>query len=175
MTSDPQAKGRIALGYAAFIKKRWGKEGYEKCQKDVKIDFASLKDEMWYPNSLPTNLLIWIEKNYGIDYCRQAGFSVVADRGVITYAARIAGVKKVLERGVDEFRESFKDGGVSVELGDKRAVLSISDINISPCSCQAWIGAFQGILHITKAKGTVKEIACEHKGAKACQYEITWS
>jgi hypothetical protein len=168
-------KGTILKGYSTFIKKKWGKEGLSDCEKAVGMELSNILDDKWYPQQHTIDLLEWIKDTHGLDFCRQAGYSTVAERGLISFAARILGIEKVLERGKKDFQEAIGYGDVKIQILDKKALVTITGVNQSEPDCQTWLGALQGILFITKTKGSVKKTHCQVKGDTGCVYEMEWS
>ena len=167
---DKKVKGTVMIGYRNFVKKKWGIDGLDKAFKERRIDLTDLQDERWYHYQISVDLLDWIEENHGIDYCRQAGLSVIADAGVITWAARVLGIKRVLERGKDEFLNSLNYGEIEIKQREKSADITLKDVLTGESDKAAWVGVFQGILKITKKKGDVKVKG----GGDNTTFTLTW-
>jgi len=172
---DKKVKGKIFSGYANYIKKKWGQNGIAMCSQHVGLDLNSIVDEKWYPNILSNQISAWVAENHGIEHCRKIGFETVAHAGVISYAARIVGINRVLEKGIQEFRDAINYGDINIDLRKDGATITLIDVCIDETDCEAWHGAFEGIMHITKAKGTVTQTECQFKGGANCIYELDWS
>ena len=167
---DKKVKGNVMIGYRNFVKRKWGQDGLHQMFKDKRVDLSDLQDKKWYHYRLSTDLLDWIEQTYGIDYCRQAGYSVIVDAGVITWAARIMGIKRVLEKGVQEFRNNLNYGVIEIDQKENSAEISLKDVITGETDKMAWKGVFEGIMKITKKEGTVD---VSGKGSKVT-YHLKW-
>ena len=171
---ERKIKGRVLNNYMKFIKKKWGVDGFSDCQRHTKLNLSEIHDDRWYMSNNSDKIQKWIADAHGIDCCRQLGFSIVTEIGIISYAARIAGIRKVLSRATEEYKENLAHGQIDVQMSKNNAVILFKDVNRYESNCQTWIGIFEGIMHITKTKGTVKKTACEVKGDDSCTYELEW-
>jgi hypothetical protein len=167
---DKKVKGNVMIGYRKFVKKKWGLDGLDKAFKDKRVDLSDIQDKKWYHYRISVDLLDWIGDNYGIDYCRQAGYSVIVDAGVITWAARVMGIKRVLDRGVEEFRNSLNYGEILIKQKENEAKITLKDVITGETDKMAWLGVFQGILKITKKDGDVKVSG----GGDNTTYKLKW-
>jgi hypothetical protein len=174
-TLTKKNKGTLVKGYHRFIKKKWGAEGLKDIKEKTGVDLSNIQDEKWYPYEDTRAVLEWVEGTHGMDYCRQLGFSTIAEQGIISFAARIIGIEKVLGRGIRDFRDTMGFGRIDIEIGEKRAALTLTDVCEVECECQSWLGAFQGLLELTKTKGTVTKTKCQAKGDDGCIYEMAWN
>ncbi len=168
------ARGDVLLGYQKFIKKKWGADGLEACIKETGHDFSMYKNDKWYPNDWCDDILKWMAKTHGIDYCRQLGKDLTENVGMIEFAAKIMGIERVLDRGGDQFKRSFDFGQIDIERTNKEARVIFTDVSICEEACMAWKGGLEGIMKITGAKGTVEEVECQLKGSSKCVYIMKW-
>ena len=169
---DYLTRGKVFKGYAKFIKKKWGKTGLEECNKAAGIEIDKVPEDRWISNDHQNMVLDWIANTHGEEAVHQAGIAIVAERGIVTYAARIAGFDRVLDQGVEEIRDSIRFGEVSIDRREEEVEIVLKDVSGTPNACPAWKGIFEGTLQITKTKGTVIETSCQHKGADACRFLI---
>ncbi len=95
-------KGRIFGVYIKFMKKKWGQDGVDACQKDLNLPTTDFIDERWYPNQYGIDMAAWIGEKYGMKAVRDLGFHISTERGVVSYFAWIAGMNKVLDRLLEE-------------------------------------------------------------------------
>ena len=172
--ANRKIRGRVIKGYIKFIKKKWGSDGLTSCQKETGVDLSNIIDERWYPNKNSYDIQKWLAERHGLDMCRQLWFSVATNIGVISYIARLAGFKRVLDRAAEEYRENLTHGKIRVDMDKKSAKIYFKDVNSGETQCTTWIGIFEGIMHITKTKGSVKKVACELNGDENCIYELHW-
>lgn len=169
-----KVKGKVLISYANFVKKKWGQSGLKDCEKFIKLDLATIQEQRWYYNQYTDDMLAWMAKNYGMDTCRQAGLAITYQTGIVSFIAKVAGVKRVLERGAEEAHDAFNFGELKITMKENSAKIVFVDMTWNKEGCVAWQGVFEGLLEITKTKGTVKKIACHHDGAKNCIYEMKW-
>ncbi|HAR95711.1 MAG TPA: hypothetical protein DCR97_07085 [Deltaproteobacteria bacterium] len=167
-------RGGVILGYARYIKKKWGKDGLEQCQRAVGMPNAKILEDGWYPEKVNCDVLHWIADNHGRDEVFKAAVYTVNGNGVIAFAARMAGIRNVLDRGVEDYRRNFNFGEIKVNVGDGRATITLTDSPFDELDCYSWQGAFQGVLDMCKLRGKVEQTECTFKGGKSCVYEMTW-
>jgi predicted hydrocarbon binding protein len=53
-------------------------------------------------------------------------------------------------------------------------VAKLIDFSETKENCVGWQGALEGMLELTKTKGTVKEVKCLCEGGDCCEFEIKW-
>jgi len=173
-TVDKRLKGVVFIGYANFIRKKGGLHALDNCSREIGLDLAKLVEEKWYPDTYSLMLIQWVARTYGPDGCRQMGYATVAQRGVISVVARLAGVRKVLESAQKELNDTINFGKAICEFNEKGATMRLKDLVTDPAECELWIGVFEGLMKISGSKGTVKKLACQTKGADSCKYELVW-
>ena len=171
---DKRMKGVIFNGYANFIRKKGGNLALEQCSKEIGLDLKKLVDEKWYPDTYSLMTIQWVAKTYGSDGCRQMGHATVAQRGVISAVARLAGVKRILESAQTELNDTINFGKVACEFNEKGATMILRNLVADPIECEVWTGVFEGLLKISGSKGTVRKLTCQQKGAESCIYELVW-
>jgi hypothetical protein len=169
------ARGAVILGYARYIKKKWGREGIEACQKAIGMPQAQISEDGWYPEKVLNDTLAWISESHGRDHVLKAAAYTINSSGLVAFAARMAGIRSVLERGAEDYRRNFNYGELKVVLEDGRAVVTMTDAANNEVDCLAWQGALQGAVDMCKRNGKVVQTECRFKGAKDCVYEMTWS
>jgi hypothetical protein len=167
-------RGAVILGYARYIKKKWGKDGIEACQKAIGMPGARIAEDGWYPEAINLKLLHWIADTHGREQVFKAAAFTINGNGLVAFAARIAGIEKVLERGKEDFRRNFNFGDLKVEIAAKSATLTMTDVANDELDCYSWQGALQGIIDMCKLKGKVEHPTCSYRGGKSCVYEMTW-
>lgn len=167
---ERKIKGSILTGYEKYIRKKWGSNGLEDCKKATGIDLTTVQDETWYRHMSSVDVLDWMKDTYGLDYCRLAGKSIVTDKGIVSFAARIAGIDRVLDRGMEEYRQSLNYGDIEIHKEDKKAEITLIDVLVHDSDMQTWVGVFEGILEVTKKDGKVEF----KKEGDRCTYTLTW-
>jgi uncharacterized protein (TIGR02265 family) len=173
-TVDKRLKGVIFIGYATYIRKKGGLHALENCSKEIGLDLTKLIEEKWYPDTYSLMLIQWVGKNFGPEACRQMGHATVAQRGVISAVARLAGVRKVLESAQKELNDTINFGKVTCVFNDRGATMILKDLIADPVECEVWTGVFEGLMKISGSKGTVKKLTCQKNGGDSCRYELAW-
>jgi predicted hydrocarbon binding protein len=171
---EKKCKGSVIQGYAKYLKKKWGQAGLEECEGVLKYRVKDIVSDKWYPAEFNDNMLKWIYETKGHDAIFQAGSSLVSEIGIVSFAARVMGIKKILERGLEETRNSLNYGEIKIDVRDKQATVSFKDMCPYKSSCIVWTGILSGLFKITNTKGTVREVKCELEGGDACVYELKW-
>lgn len=175
--SERRLKGGVILGYLDFIKRQWGQEGVDECLIDVKINASSLKSETYYPVEIDEQVLKWISETKGMEFVKKAGNHTVKNLGSLAYLVRFVNIKHLLKKAKENYEDTFDYGEISVlcdEFG-KRAVVIMKDSNIIEESCIAWEGALEGMMEVTRTKGTVKRTKCQMKGDIYDEFILDWN
>ena len=172
--TNRKVRGSVLNGYLKFVEKTWGKEGIEKCLIETKIKGLHIKDGVLYPYSMVQGVIIWISRNYGMPYVRKAGKHTVKNLGLLAYVVRFASVETMLGKAKDAYKETYAFGEVNMKVSGKSAIATMKDVSETPETCEGWIGALEGLLELTRTKGTVTKTKCQLKGDERCEYKITW-
>jgi flagellar basal body rod protein FlgG len=172
-----QHKGAVILGYLSFIKHQWGQDGLGECLASTELDIEEIQPESLYPIETGQAVLEWISKAKGMDYVRMAGNHTVKNLGSLAYLVRFVNIKHLLKRAKDNYKETFSYGAVSVMEDDygKRALVIMKNANFYEESNMAWLGAFEGIMEVTRTKGTVKQNKCQMMGDEYDEFLLDWS
>ena len=170
---ERMTKGHVIKGYARYIKKKWGNDGVLECQKAIGQEGFNLKDGQWYPEEINQSILHWIYDAHGPEFVEKAAEFTISERGLIAFAAKIAGIEKILERGVEDYYRSFNYGDIKIDIGDGRATVTLTNSTVDEIDCLSWKGALKGILVLVNKKGTVEQFECTFKGSDACKYLMT--
>jgi hypothetical protein len=173
--SDRKLKGGVLLGYFDFIKRQWGQDGLDDCLKAVKLDMHTLKSEAFYPQEMDQLVLKWISETKGMEYVKKTGNHTVKNLGSLAYLVKYVNIKHLLKRAKD--KETFNYGDVSILCDDfsKRAVVIMKDSNLNEESCVAWEGAFEGMMEVTRTKGSVKRNKSQINGDQYDEFILDWA
>jgi len=173
--AERKVRGGAINGYLAFIKKSWGEAGRVECVAAIGLPpDARFEDGLFYPNKILVDVLKWISATHGMDKVRQAGKFAIMNQGFLSYLVRFINMDQMLTKAEERFHETWKFGVVGIRRESKKATVSIKDFSDVEENCIAWVGAFEGMLEMTKTKGTVKETKCQLKGNERCVYVIEW-
>jgi len=173
--TDRMAKGHVMMGYTKYIKKKWGQDGVIQCQKDIGENITYFKDAKWYPEETNSKLLHWIADTYGKEYVERAAAFTVTQSGIIAFAAKIIGIEKVLERGVEDYYRSFNYGDIKIEVQSNEAIIRLIDSPVDELDCYSWTGALRGILELVGKTGTVEQVECAFRDGKDCVFKMKWN
>jgi hypothetical protein len=175
--TERKLKGGVLLGYFDFIKRQWGQDGLDECLGSVKIDQHSIKAESLYPLEMDLNILKWIADNKGMDFVKNAGHHTVKNLGSLSYLVKFINIKHLLKQAKNNYADAFNFGEVSILCDDfsKRAVVIMKNSNYTEETCVAWEGAFEGMMEVTRTKGTVKRNKSQVKGDEYDEFILDWT
>ncbi len=172
MGSEKMVKGAVVNGYLKFVKKKWGVVGLQEAAKYAGID-ENPRDGEWVPATTATKVLEWIRDNKGMKYVEDAGRYASTDLGVFTYiVASFMSIEKFIRRAQETYRTLFNYGEFVIEPTDTGAAITIKDARYPEPSCNAWKGALEGIMQVTRTKGEVRMIDAD--SPEDCKYEMIW-
>ena len=165
------------MGFLEYAKKTWGVGGYAQLKEGVnaKIDLDKLSPKEWYPDALSEKILRWIGENKGPEHVTRAGGHALKNPSkLLGFILHFASIKSILKRAPETYADTFNYGKMKIDMRDKDAVIYMKDTAMHEYTCLAWLGAFQAMLEVAGANGTVKEVACQRDGAKACEFLMEW-
>ena len=172
---EEELRGSVILGYMKFIKAKWGIQGLNEMCQATYLDPKYFKEGGWYPSEESSKLLGWIHNAKGPEFVPLAGNYLIKHLGILAYVLRFMNPKTILTRAPNSYRDAFRYGKMRVDfIGERRAEVKMKDVAVDKYACPAWHGAFQGMLELTKAKGTVEKVQCQLDGAPYCMYIIQW-
>ena len=174
--TEMMLRGSVLLGYLKFVKTKWGAQGMKELKEATGLDPASYREGGWYGAGDSEKLLGWIHDTKGPESLVAAGSFLIQNLGFLAYVMRFLNVKTILVRAPESYADAFRYGSIKIDIDGevKRAVAVMKDVAVDPYACPAWLGAFQGMLEMTKTKGTVKETQCQRKGADHCEFLVEW-
>ena len=174
--NERRLKGGVILGYLDFIKRQWGQEGVDECINLINIDIKTLKPETFHSGEMDEEVLKWISKNKGEEFVKKAGNHTVKNLGSLSYLVKFVNIKHLLKKAKENYEDTFDYGEISVLCDDygKRAVVIMKDSNVIEESCIAWEGALEGMMEVTRTKGTVKRTKCQMKGDVYDEFILDW-
>ena len=179
MAEDVQKKvrGSVIKGYLDFVRKVWGQQGFDRCLNalQIKDDFyeGHFKEKNFYPHQILNDIILWIHEEKGMDYVRRAGKHTAMDLGILKFIFQFVSFNHLITRGPKEIKHAYTYGEVKVNRTETGAEILFYDLSEIPENCAGWLGALQGLMEVTKTKGTVEKTACQLEGAPACKYVIT--
>lgn len=167
---DRSVRGSVLNAYLKFVEKKWGKDGLQQCAKDIGLE-GTFKDGEYYRDEYRENLLRWLEREKGLSEVVEGGKFVVKNLGLLGWLVKFASPKVIAESFPKNFSEVYTFGKVKIEANEKGLiVMRLYDINRVDVSCTSWIGVCEGVLDMTRTKGTVKKTKCVLKGDVYCEY-----
>lgn len=173
--TERKLKGGVLLGYLDFVKHQWGQGGLDECLGRLGMGIGDIEPDEFYPLKYDENVMKWISSK-GMEYVRMSGNHTVKNLGSLAYLVRFVNIRHLLKRAKDSYRETFNFGEVSVlsdEFG-KKAVVIMKDCNFIEESGVAWLGAFEGMMEVTRTKGTVKMNRCQVRGDDYDEFLLDW-
>ena len=175
--SERRLKGGVIIGYLDFVKRQWGQEGVDECINSIDVnDISTLKTETFYSGNLDEEVLKWISRTKGEEFVRKAGNHTVKNLGSLAYLVRFVNIKHLLKKAKENYEETFDFGEISVLCDDfsKKAVVIMKNSNDTEEACIAWEGALEGMMEVTRTKGTVKRTKCQMKGDPYDEFILDW-
>ena len=169
-------KGAVILGYLSFIRHQWGQGGLDECLASTKLDISAIDPDKLYPIGDGQSVLEWISKNKGMDHVRIAGNHTVKNLGSLAYLVRFVNIKHLLKRAKENYKETFSYGAISVMADDfgRRALVIMKNANFYQESNVAWLGAFEGMMEVTRTKGSVRQNKCQIMGDDYDEFLLDW-
>jgi predicted hydrocarbon binding protein len=167
-------KGGVALGYLQFIKRKWGSDGADDCMRSLNFGKLDLVEDRPYPKELVDGIYKWMTANHGNEAILAANRFAVKNIGFMAYIVKFVSIERVLGSVEAGIADALNFGKVEVSIGKNSAIIKMFDINQSELDCLGWRGAFEGMLAMTRTKGSVEEVACMRRGSKHCEFEVKW-
>ena len=174
--SERRLKGGVIIGYLDFIKRQWGQKGLDECLNSLNLKANSFKHESFYSDEQDEKILYWISSTKGMDFVKKAGNHTVKNLGSLAYLVRFVNIKHLLKKAKENYEDTFSFGEISVLCDDfgKRAVVIMKNSNKIEEACIAWEGALEGMMEVTRTKGTVKMTKCQMKGDPYDEFILDW-
>jgi len=170
---DRKIRGSVINGYLGYVKKKWGKEGLDKCLRDIGLEGETIKEGHYYQDEISGNILRWIHREKGAEAVVDSGRFVTQNLGILAWLVRFTTMQSLAEKLPKNFSEVYAFGRCSVDTSDpKRIVLKLKDTGYYEEACLAWQGVCEAALIMTKTKGRVEHTRCEQKGDNICEFVI---
>jgi len=169
---ERRVRGSILNSYLDFIKKKWGKDGYELCMNDLGFE-ENFKNGHYYRDEIRENILRWISREKGIEYCVECGKFIVSNLGILSWLVRFTDAKTLAKRFPKNFSEVYAYGNVEVDTDQENVIiLRLYDVNRMKESCKVWLGVCQGATEMTNTVSEVRKTKCSVDGDEYCEYTI---
>lgn len=170
---ERKTRGSVMNGYLKFIKKKWGKEGLDQCQKELGIDDLEFKDGHYYQDEIIGNVLRWIHREKGRDAVKGAGKFILHNLGILSWLVRFTDVETLAKKFPKNYSEVYAFGKVRIDVSDpKRLVLILQGVGYYEEACIVWEGLVEEALVMTKTKGRVTHTKCENREDEHCEFVI---
>lgn len=170
-----------------YIKRKKGKKGVEKVQKQitdwgVDLDFTRVSNNNWYPAGWRIISLLAIKKvfNWGDKEIFEMGRAAPKNSFVVKTLLRyFVSMKKTFQETVKYWKKHWTVGELKAEkldLKNKRIKIRVNDFQAHPVLCQFLKGYFQAILEliVKDSEPVIEEKKCMSRGDKYHEFQITW-
>ena len=169
---ERSVRGSILNSYMGFINKKWGKDGYNQCMKDIGLDIA-FKNGKYYQDEIRENILRWISREKGMGYTTECGKFIVGNLGILSWIVRFADAKTLAKKFPKNFSEVYSFGRVEAETNEENLIIiKLYDVNRIKESCNVWQGVCEGAVEMTNTLAEVRKTKCAIDGDEYCEYTI---
>jgi len=169
---ERRVRGSILNSYMEFVRKKWGKEGYEQCMNDQGLDEA-FKNGHYYRDETRENILRWISREKGMEYTEECGKFIVSNLGILSWLVRFADAKTLAKKFPKNFSEVYSYGRVEAITDEENIiVIRLYDVNRIKESCHVWQGVCEGAMEMTNTISEVRKTGCAVDGDEYCEYSI---
>jgi DNA-binding MarR family transcriptional regulator len=174
----PMARGSHFRNYHHWVATTFGRKAADDILREVGLDPATIDTDGWYPLRSALHALELIESRFGdgsYETIRRMLREVVPNfPSVRRLLTRVLPFPVVLELTPNAYNREFNHGRLEVEIQGRRAIMKNYDWMSSPARCAAWLGSYEGGLHMLGRKGSVSKVACMLRGDPYCGYLIEW-
>ncbi len=174
----PMVRGSHLKNYHHWVMVNHGREAAEALFQRVRIDPDRIDPQGWYPLRTTIQVLEIIESLYGdgtYETVRHLFHEEVGNFSSLRrLAARLLPLSLLIELSPGVYAREFNHGRFEVEVHGRRALIKNYDWINSPARCAGWLGTYEGMLDLTRHRGTVRKVACMLKDDPYCGYELAW-
>ncbi len=172
---EHQIRGGVLNNWLKLVHRQWGTNGLAKCIKKLSLPVGKFNDGQMYDDALVEEITRWISSEKGMDQVRAGGTYHLTHLGVFSFIVSFLDIKTIAQRGEKTFEKVYSFGKADYDTSQpNRLVAHIYDVCTIEEICQVWIGLFEGMLQITKRKGTVTQTKCQLKGDECCVFAVDY-
>jgi len=171
---ERKVRGSILNSYLGFVTKKWGKEGYRLCMSDIGL-WGEFRDGNYYQDAIRENILRWISREKGEPFVLECGRYIASNLGILSWLVRFSDPKTMANKFPKNFSEIYSYGKIETDTSKENLIIvKLYDVCRIKESCDVWRGVCEGLLEVTKTKGTVKETKCMLDRDKYCEFTIKY-
>ena len=194
MSDEPESRkitGLILIPTLDYIRKTWGEDGLKECAKEVGINPGKIKDDLWYDwESTDRKLMNWIVNNKGAKYVERSAVHRLKKKSVLIHLVKFMDIKTVLKQFPKHYHNMYNFGDIKIVIDqmdeerrryfgqpkEGKAFVKVDwpDDALDDFHNLNWIGAFKGLMDITRTNGSVEETKCKLEGHPYCEYTLEW-
>ena len=182
---EPHVKGQTLKSLLLFMRQRMQPGEVDQALAAVPADVRKEIDRgilptSTFPMALLNRLTVDGSKASNVpleQFAREAGSFSAAEaiKGVYRFFARVLTPDALLSRAAAMWSSMNTAGKMEVTGGKGSATLRLLDYPSEPVMCMRVTGWIEKMAEMTGAKtAVVRHVACVAKGAKSCDWTITW-
>ncbi|MBD3208733.1 MAG: hypothetical protein GF370_04770 [Candidatus Nealsonbacteria bacterium] len=186
MNSEGEVLGIGPKSDFEYIKHRFGNEGVEKLEAELErlghpLKHHTLKDRKFYPIGTQGLIVTAMRNVFDLsdeDFQEVGEFSARLPLIMRVFMKYFFSIETVAREAPRMWRRYYTKGDFKVSEIDKegkKAVIKISDFNLTPILCETFKGYFRGVVQmVVKGKATCEELKCPHRGDEHHEFLIRW-
>jgi len=172
---ERQIRGSVLNTWLKYVHRQWGAGGLSQCIRALSVREGKFKDSKMYDYVLVEELTRWISSEKGMKYVRAGGTFHVTNLGMFAFIVKFLDIKTIAKRGATTFGQLYSFGKAEYDLSPHDGLVAqIHDVSTVEEVGEVWIGVLEGMLQVTKTKGTVTKTKCRLKGDDFCEYVVKY-
>ncbi len=172
--NDNELSGQIIISMINYVRKRWGERGVSDLEGDTGIKAGGIKEGMFYPLDHAGKVMAHVKDRYGPENIRKMGRFQVKDIGFKRYLARFVPPEKVLRLIRESYHKMTKVGTMGIKETKGGAEITMTDFIKNEDLVELWTGVYEGVLEMTRTKGSVETDAGELTDKGLVIFSVTW-
>ncbi|MFO7992031.1 MAG: hypothetical protein R6U61_07050 [Thermoplasmata archaeon] len=174
MTERYEIDGQVILNFRDFVKKSYGKDGFEKMAGELPFDISSVYGGVDYPIEYVNKCMCYIKENYGMEMLYNAGRFSMRNLGMKRYLTLLMPPKKILDKLQESVSKMNNAVSLEIEYNDFGALVTMHGPDWDDMNSMFWKGMLKGALEVTKTEGEVTMEESDVAGIEEVYYSVVW-
>ncbi len=171
---EEHISGQIIASYAAYVKKKYGKDGIEEMSKVLGEDMGNISDSKTYPAQTAADLMNYLKDTYGLEELFKLGRFTVANVGTKRYFSLFISTENIIPRMVESVQKVNDSISLTAEYGNNSATVTVTGSEMLDVQREFWRGMMQGIFDLNKTTGKVEVDDSKMRSHGQIVYKLTW-